>query len=343
MKNCCKIFVSILLFSLTLSLFSVFLLAEEEQPVLVETQQITGNLTAADQINEHTVTVLEAGDLLITIAGLQDQWDGYTYHWKAKILAPDKTTVLAEESVRGYCGIEGYATQISLSDVEAGEYVVQMTSVSFANPLMGNFIEDPYQISVTPFYDSVPQTPPSDRLKKVSKAGEVICKIGDTLYVKQYDGEAIAAVCNLSAGRMVPVLVSKDRDAVAYYCSKDGKISTSNGSVTHWEGDEYYSTYVGQTTSRGSEAGAPMFFAQHGDVEQILRQLDKETLSGWAYFWKYYKTVVIIGAIVVVVVVFCFICKGVSGGGGGGGGVSLNDMTGDEFWVTVSDAVAEDM
>lgn len=181
-------------------------------------------------------------------------------------------------------------------------------------------------------------SPVSDEIKTLSKGGEVICKIRDTVFVKLNDGEAFAAVCHTSEGQMVPVLVSTDKDAVSYFCSKDGKIYQSNGSTTYVEGTDYYVTYVGRTSSNYSKMNAPLYYATHGDVEDILMQREWEALSWWEYFWKYYKAWVFIGGAAVIILVFCFICRGGSGGGGG-----LNDMTGDEPWVAITDALTDGM
>ena len=341
MKYFFKTLTLAVLVSLVASLFLLSFKAEEPQdsaPVLVETQQITDNLSNPEEIKQYPVTVAEKGDLMITLAGLQERWDGYTYHWHATLFAEDKTTVITKESVRGYCGIEGYATTLSLPDMEAGTYYLQMTSVAYQNPLMATFTDASYQISITPFYHSVPESPASDKLKTVSKAGEVICKIEDTVYVKLNDGEALAAVCYTSSGKIVPVLVSENREAVAYYCSKDGKTYQSNGSTTYVEDADYYATYVGQTSSRYSGDETPLYYAAHGDVEDILMQRDWEILGWWEYFWKYYDVWVYIGGAVLVILVFCFICRGGSGGGGG-----LNDMTGDEPWTVITDALIDGM
>ena len=164
MKYFFKTLTLAVLVSLVASLFLLSFKAEEPQdsaPVLVETQQITDNLSNPEEIKEYPVTVAEKGDLMITLAGLQERWDGYTYHWHATLFAEDKTTVITKESVRGYCGIEGYATTLSLPDMEAGTYYLQMTSVAYQNPLMATFTDASYQISITPFYHSVPETPAS--------------------------------------------------------------------------------------------------------------------------------------------------------------------------------------
>ncbi len=341
MKHFFKILTSAVLFSLAASLFVFPFEAEEKEesaPVLVDTQRITDNLSSPEEIKQYPVTVTEKGDLLITVEGLQESWDGYTYHWHATVFAEDKTTVIAKESVRGYCGIEGYATSLSLPDTEAGTYYLQMTSVAYENPLMATFTHASYQISITPFYHSVPESPVSDKIKTVSKAGEVICKIGDTVFVKANDGEAIAAVCHTSSGQMVPVLVSAEQEAVSYFSSEDGEIRGSNGSTTYVEGTDYYATYVGRTSSNYSKKGAPLYYATYGDVEDILKQREKETLGWWEYFWKYYKVWVFVGGGAIVVVVFCFILRG-----GSGGGSSLNDMTGDEPWAVLTDALTDGM
>ena len=225
MKYFFKTLTLAVLISLVASLFLLSFKAEEPQdsaPVLVETQQITDNLSNPEEIKEYPVTVAEKGDLRITLAGLQERWDGYTYHWHATLFAEDKTTVITKESVRGYCGIEGYATTLSLPDMEAGTYYLQMTSVAYQNPLMATFTDASYQISITPFYHSVPETPASDKLKTVSKAGEVICKIEDTVYVKLNDGEALRRTMEdlaslfpaVSSVSVVPVGLSAHREGL---------------------------------------------------------------------------------------------------------------------------------
>ena len=111
-------------------------------------------LTSEDQVRWYSFTMTEPGDAVLVVAGQQEQWDGYTYHWVCTMYESDRETVIEQTSVRGYSENTDPSV-LSATELAAGTYYVQMHRSSSTNSLMTTFTTEPYKMQLFRSYTSV--------------------------------------------------------------------------------------------------------------------------------------------------------------------------------------------
>ena len=205
---------------------------------------LTDHLASREEVKWYSFEMTEPGDAVLMVTGLQDHWDGYTYHWTCVLYAADRESAIAGEHVRGYSQADGPSV-LSAPGLAAGTYYVRMTSASSSNPLMASFTEDPYELRLLRYYPSQAAVTGSYREIKVFRnAGEVLWDFDGTAFLKLYDGECYGALMENSKGAVVPVLIGAEKTAVEYIVSSTGERVTA-GTAWHYEplGEEgwYYS------------------------------------------------------------------------------------------------------
>lgn len=205
---------------------------------------LTDHLASREEVKWYSFEMTEPGDAVLMVTGLQDHWDGYTYHWTCVLYAADRESAIAGEHVRGYSQADGPSV-LSTPGLSAGTYYVRMTSASSSNPLMASFTEDPYELRLLRYYPSQAAVTGSYREIKVFRnAGEVLWAFDGTAFLKLYDGECYGALMENSKGAVVPVLIGSEKTAVEYIVSSTGERVTA-GTAWHYEplGEEgwYYS------------------------------------------------------------------------------------------------------
>lgn len=205
---------------------------------------LTDHLASREEVKWYSFEMTEPGDAVLMVTGLQDHWDGYTYHWTCVLYAADRESAIAGEHVRGYSQADGPSV-LSAPGLAAGTYYVRMTSASSSNPLMASFTEDPYELRLLRYYPSQAAVTGSYREIKVFRnAGEVLWAFDGTAFLKLYDGECYGALMENSKGAVVPVLIGAEKTAVEYIVSSTGERVTA-GTAWHYEplGEEgwYYS------------------------------------------------------------------------------------------------------
>lgn len=205
---------------------------------------LTDHLASREEVKWYSFEMTEPGDAVLMVTGLQDHWDGYTYHWTCVLYAADRESAIAGEHVRGYSQADGPSV-LSAPGLSAGTYYVRMTSASSSNPLMASFTEDPYELRLLRYYPSQAAVTGSYREIKVFRnAGEVLWAFDGTAFLKLYDGECYGALMENSKGAVVPVLIGSEKTAVEYIVSSTGERVTA-GTAWHYEplGEEgwYYS------------------------------------------------------------------------------------------------------
>ena len=189
----------------------------------------TDHLDSKDEVKWYEFTMAENGDVVIYIRGLQDHWDGYAYHWRCKVYGADRETLITYADVRGYSASTG-PTVLSVPDLEAGTYYIQMGGVSYTNPLMTTFTTAPYEISFIRFYHSALAVYDGSGIQTFQKAGTVLWSFDGTKFLKLNDGECLGVLVSSRFGAVVPLLVSTDKEAVEYVISGTGKKVTAGGS-----------------------------------------------------------------------------------------------------------------
>lgn len=205
---------------------------------------LTDHLASREEVKWYSFEMTEPGDAVLMVTGLQDHWDGYTYHWTCVLYAADRESAIAGEHVRGYSQADGPSV-LSAPGLSAGTYYIRMTSASSSNPLMASFTEDPYELRLLRYYPSQAAVTGSYREIKVFRnAGEVLWAFDGTAFLKLYDGECYGALMENSKGAVVPVLIGSEKTAVEYIVSSTGERVTA-GTAWHYEplGEEgwYYS------------------------------------------------------------------------------------------------------
>lgn len=231
-----------------LTLLTPLAYAEDSSAAAVETFE--DHLEFNDEVKWYEFEMTEAGGAVIFIEGLQERWDGYTYHWRCKVYEANMESVITYGDVRGYTSQYSKATTISLPDLEAGTYYLQMTSVNYTNPLMTTFTSDPYRISLVRSYHSAAAVYDGDGVQAFQQSGAVLWSLDGTKFLKLNDGECLGALTSTSYGAVVPLLVSTDEEAVEYLVTSTGERIGATGPY-HDEAsglDYYYSDcrYISQ-------------------------------------------------------------------------------------------------
>lgn len=195
---------------------------------------LTDHLASREEVKWYSFEMTEPGDAVLMVTGLQDHWDGYTYHWTCVLYAADRESAIAGEHVRGYSQADGPSV-LSAPGLAAGTYYVRMTSASSSNPLMASFTEDPYELRLLRYYPSQAAVTGSYREIKVFRnAGEVLWAFDGTAFLKLYNGECYGALMENSKGAVVPVLIGSEKTAVEYIVSSTGERVTA-GTAWHYE------------------------------------------------------------------------------------------------------------
>lgn len=248
-------------------------------------EALTDRLASKDQVQWYAFEMTGPGDAVLIVTGLQDHWDGYIYHWQCAIYGSDRQSAITAANVRGYSETDGPSV-LSAPGLAAGTYYVRMTSTSSSNPLMTTFITDPYQIQLLRYYSSSPAVSgTAGRIKSFQKAGDVLWSFDGTAFLKCNDGECYGALMENSRGAVVPVLISRDKQAVEYVVSGTGERVTA-GSAWQYEplgGDSWYYSacgYINSYTGKAVDRSAlPMLFAETKYAKMAAEKI-ADQLSG---------------------------------------------------------------
>lgn len=280
---------------------------------------LTDNLTSEEDIKWYTFEMTDYGDAVLSIAGLQDHWDGYSSHWRCTVYADDKESVIASTDVRGYSANSG-PNIISAPKLSAGTYYVQMTGVRYINPLLSTFTTDPYQINLIKFYPSTPVIYDNNAVQTFQHTHDILWAFDGTGFLKLNDGECFGALMRSNNGAIVPVLIGKDEASVEYMISSTGEKITAAGP---WHDksfgiDYYYSEcrYIDKYTEKSVDTDSlPMLYVDTNStltaVEKIVNTLEEERYKAehgeTGYLLKKIKSMTgILGGIVVFILIVFF-------------------------------------
>lgn len=212
---------------------------------MIGTEPFLDRLISEDQIQWYAFEMAEPGDAVIFVGGLQEAWDGYAYHWRCTVYEDDLETAISYTDVRGYTENSGESI-MSMPDLNAGTYYVQMTSTSSANPFLTSFTTDPYRIHLIRYYHSASSTYDGDGFQTFQKAGDILWAFDGTAFLKLNDGECFGALMESTDGAIVPILISTEAAAVEYVVSATGELITSGESWHHKDsGIDYYYSQCG--------------------------------------------------------------------------------------------------
>lgn len=236
MKKLHKLFLSA--FALALFCFAFVASVGAEADVrLIHESTITDNLENENDANRYSFELCERGDALILVQSMQEKLTGYTYYWKATVYASDMT-VISESKIKGADEL----TVISLDGAEAGIYFVDITPVNTANPLMGGFTTEPYEMTFFALYDSF-EPEFENGVQTFDKKFQIIGKADGTYFIKTGEGTAYGAFYRNDEGAVIPILVSESKDAVNYIVSSTGQYTkTYNTPSIEKDGVTYYYT-----------------------------------------------------------------------------------------------------
>lgn len=334
-----------------LTMLTPFARAEDTTTASIET--FIDNLATKEDIRQYEFEMLEDGDAVIYVSGLQESWDGYPYHWFCTVYEADLVTVVAYANVRGYTDEYNGPAVISAADLTAGTYYIQMESVNSANPLMTKFTSDSYEITLVKAYASASARYHGDGVQTFQNAGDVLWAFDGTAFVKLNAGECFVALIDSASGAVVPMLIGTDEASVEYVVSSTGEKISSGGS---WRDetsgiDYYYSqcSYIRQYTEKSMDTSAvPIaYFHTNRTKEAIERicnsrrdeMLEKEEApreepaEKTSWLKEHKGSIIAFGAVIVGVLVFGVISSdtthsydsyGSESGGGYGGTTSFD-------------------
>lgn len=242
-----------------LALLTPWARAEEAGAASVETFE--DHLDTVEDVRRYEFEMAEDGDAVLYIAGLQESWDGYAYHWWCTVYEADMTTVVACTNVSGYTNPDSYSfPSVITADLDAGTYYIQMESTSSANPLMTTFTSDPYSITLVKAYHSASVGYSGGGVQSFQNAGDILWAFDGTSFVKLNDGACFMALMDSADGAVVPVLLGTDEASVEYVVSSTGKKIDAAGPWRDEESgtDYYYSErlYVRQYTERAIDTSS---------------------------------------------------------------------------------------
>ncbi len=265
---------------------------------------MTDHLETAEDVRWYSFTLSEPGEGLIYLQSLQEVWTGYTFYWYTTVYASDMETVITETSVRG----ADHLTTFALEDLSAGTYYLKIQSVAYNNPLMADFTDDPYQITVHTFYHSTERTYEHDGVQIMSNADELICKLNTTFYIKLNDGEAFVALYRNQNNAIVPFLISETKEAVEYMVS-DGTIVRAAPNPKIIDGTEYYYSNADSVPFHYFDKNAcPFYFSSKAGpsdlINDVLERYEIDADGGeFLYFIKnYWGWLLVIGGFCLLMV-----------------------------------------
>ncbi len=282
----------------------------------LDSQQVEDHLEVPEQVNWYSFALPEAGGALLMIQSLQENWNGYTYSWNVTVYAADKETVLGQAQVRG----AWHMTPLSIDGLEAGTYYVAIsTAASMTNPLMSGFADDPYRLTLTKLIPSAIPAREAGSVATLTKAGEIICAIDGTYFVKLHDGEAKAALRENTYNAIVPVLVGESKESVQYVVSGSGQVAGSETHTAEQDSVIYYYTTgegIGKYTDKTFEINAlPLYYTYAKSYEgknlvyDVIRQAQPKKPSDSANGGSNGIALIALSIAVVLIVVICIVVK----------------------------------
>lgn len=222
-----------------LALLTPWARAEEAGAASVETFE--DHLDTVEDVRRYEFEMAEDGDAVIYVSGLQESWDGYTYHWRCTVYRAGSETAAASADVRGYTSEYDGPSILSAADLDAGTYCIQMESAASANPLMTTFTSDPYSITLVKAYHSASVGYSGGGVQSFQNAGDILWAFDGTSFVKLNDGACFMALMDSADGAVVPVLLGTDEASVEYVVSSTGeKIDAAGPWRDEESGTDYY-------------------------------------------------------------------------------------------------------
>jgi len=262
--------------------------------IILSDDPVIDHLENESDVNRYTFEVAQTGDALILVQSMQEIWSGYTYYWKASVYRLDGA-LIAESNLKG----ANELNVISLARIDAGVYYVEIAPVNTANPLMGGFTADPYELTLLRLYESS-EVNFDDELQTFDKKYQIIGKIDDTYFIKAGEGTAWGAFYRNDEGAIVPMLVSESADAVNYIVSSTGQYTkAANTSSLEKDDVKYYYTsahwidrYTENKQKWQSKSDASyLFIDERGDAtvaEEILIEVEKAEKGIFMYYVSNY-------------------------------------------------------
>lgn len=309
----------------------------------------TDRLAFREEVKSYAFQMVESGDAVIFASGLQEAWDGYPYHWACRVYGGDPETVLAGEYVPGYCADSGPVV-LSLPDLEAGVYRMEMTAASSGNPFLTTFTEAPFQVRLIRHLHGTEPSYRTEGLQTFREAEELLWAFDGTGFLKLNDGECFGALMRSKGPdrAVVPVLFSTDPASVEYVVSSTGERIKAGGPLhsSELDADYYFSACqsVGRYTEKSVDTDALSILyidvsSPLDAVEEILtRQADekyREEHGSLKLWWKKHKSGLgTAGGVLLVIALLCLV--GSSSGGGGGDREIEIDNTG-----SISEAISD--
>jgi len=321
MKRKC-IFLTVLVGILTILTAPTY--AEDTQAVSIDT--FVDNLASSEEVKRYEFELAEDGDVIIYAAGLQESWDGYTYHWRCTVYEADLATAVAYADVRGYTG--GYyngPSTLAVADLKAGTYYIQMETANSTNPLMTHFTSDSYSIQLIKAYHSASATYNGEGVQTFQDAGDVLWTFDGTTFLKLNDGECFMALMNSYDGAIVPVLIGTNESSVEYVISSTGeKISSKGPWHDEVSGIDYYYSecrHIDQYTEKTIDTSAlPVAYSNTNsaveatewisDLRRTESQKKEETpqtkpVEDENVSWLAENRVIVIVVLTAVLIIFC--------------------------------------
>ena len=260
---------------------------------VIGTAPFVDRLISKDQVRWYAFEMTEYGDAIIVVTGLQEEWDGYSYHWRSSVYEDDLESVIVCADVRGYSENDG-PTILCAPKLEAGTYYVQMKSTSSVNPLATTFTTEPYQIQLLRGYHSASVSYDENGFQTFQKAGDVLGVSNGCVFLKLNDGECIGTLKKSDKG-IVPVLLGTDKASVEYVNSSTGEISAVKG-PWHHDGSniDYYYSGRNNIEKIADELEKANFIEENGETAYWLTKLKEN--------WGVIVVIIIIAFVVLAVI-----------------------------------------
>lgn len=287
-----------------------FVLSAEENDdrfaaIPIPQEGLEDNLATASDVKWYSFTIERNAEVLLCVKSLQKKWTGYTYYWYAAVYASDRETLIGNDAVRG----ADYTTYIALNELTAGTYYLKITSVAHNNPLMADFTNEKYQLTANVFYHDTVVSYDKKGVQTMSGKGQLICKFGNKFFVKLNEGEAYVALYRNKKNNIVPVLISEEKEAVAYMIS-DGKVVEAEIFRQTYNGKEYYCAGADYAENIPEpDENHPVFATTRyqstavGAFDEIMEQLEIEAAGGeFRHFLKnYWGWLLVLGGVILII------------------------------------------